>query len=158
MELGPKEGIQHRADNVLGTPRPGMVASPMSKFTGPLIVEEFDVEKELWKLHEPLVFEVDYLGSGRTIEVPAGFVTDGATIPWPISIILVRWGRYRRAACVHDYGAERLEAGNPHPEMPSWSKAAEVFLQAMKASGVSWPVRTGMWAAVRAYDLYKGRG
>ena len=52
-------------------------------------------------LKEPLVWKVGR--SGRTITVPAGFVSDYASIPPGVSIFLPKRGRYSRAAIVHDY-------------------------------------------------------
>jgi hypothetical protein len=41
--------------------------------------------------------------SGQTIEIPAGFVTDFASIPSPLWGILGPHGRYSRAVAVHDF-------------------------------------------------------
>lgn len=38
-----------------------------------------------------------------TITIPAGFVTDYASIPWPIRGILQKQSTYSRAALIHDY-------------------------------------------------------
>ncbi len=78
----------------------------MSKFTKPLIVSPLP-DGKMWKLIEPFSY---YVGKkcdalyGITIEVPAGFLTDFASIPrifW--SILGHPMGRYAAAAVLHDY-------------------------------------------------------
>ncbi len=53
-----------------------------------------------WALQAPLVYESD-LGGEYT--VPAGFVTDLASIPKVLWAILPPWSRYGPAAVVHDW-------------------------------------------------------
>lgn len=74
----------------------------MSAFTGPLIIEEV-VPGRRWRLAQPIRYEAGAEGSGRVIVVPAGFETDGATIPAGLRIMLAVWGSYGRAAAMHDY-------------------------------------------------------
>lgn len=119
----------------------------MSKFTGPLSVREYDVDRGLWQTLEPLVWEVDELDSGSFMTVPTGFVTDGASIPFPFSIVLPRWGRWRRAAALHDY-LYRVQ-------ITTRREADKQFLIALKASDVSAPVRYIFWAAVRLFGRYR---
>lgn len=52
-----------------------------------------------WRLNAPLRYESDCAG---LIEVPAGFVTDFASIPRIAWAILPPWGRYGAAAIAHD--------------------------------------------------------
>ena len=51
------------------------------------------------KLAEPLIYE----SSTWSVTVPTGFVSDGASVPWPFRMLIPRDGRYRDAAWVHDY-------------------------------------------------------
>ncbi|QHQ35821.1 DUF1353 domain-containing protein [Algicella marina] len=39
----------------------------------------------------------------RIVEVPAGFVTDLSTVPWPLRMLIGPVGRHLEAAVVHDY-------------------------------------------------------
>ncbi len=57
---------------------------------------------ENWFLRAELQYEVRE-GSGLIIPVPAGFVTDFASIPRPFWSILPPWGKYGPPAIVHDY-------------------------------------------------------
>lgn len=56
--------------------------------------------KGLWKVLHPWV----YRGARITIEVPAGFLTDLASIPWPASLLIPRNDPVHAAAAVaHDW-------------------------------------------------------
>jgi len=97
--------------------------------------------------HWTVLQELHYLtAAGEMIVIPAGYVTDFATIPRFLWWLLPPTGRYEYAALVHDrlYGMhnrQRLECDR-------------LFLAAMKASGVVfwqrwaiyWGVRAGGWA------------
>ena len=56
---------------------------------------------ENWFLVEDLRYEVG--DTGKTVIVPAGFVTDFASIPRPFWSILPTWGKYGPPAVVHDF-------------------------------------------------------
>ncbi len=123
----------------------------MSPFTGALTVTSLDKHCLMWRLEQPLRYEVGHLGSGRCVVVPAGYVTDAASIPWPLRAVLPAWGRYSRAALVHDALYTALARGEPHPEAPTRKTADAIFHEALIISGVSAPLACLMWAAVRLF-------
>jgi hypothetical protein len=97
-----------------------------------------------WRLIRPLIFESAIRG---VIEVPAGFVTDFASVPrLPIAFWL--FGDTAHApAVIHDY-LVRVE----YPQCKiEWTQAADVFEEAMKAQGVGLLKRKIMAHAVRAH-------
>lgn len=121
----------------------------MSAFTGLLTLTEHDVDTDVWSLVTPLVWEIGEIGSGNFVVVPIGFISDGASIPWPVNIVFPRWGRkYRRPAVLHDF---LLDIGTRR------STADQIFREAMKACGVPLPVRwtfyyaVGFFSAVQAW-------
>jgi hypothetical protein len=60
------------------------------------------VSPRLMRLDSPVAWLDD---RGRTLVVPAGFVTDGASLPWIVTAIWDRWEpRTLRASILHDYG------------------------------------------------------
>jgi hypothetical protein len=122
----------------------------MSDFTGGLTLTHLDKDWRLWELETPLTYEVGYLGSGRRVEVPAGFITDGASVPrifWPL---FPTWGKYSRAAVIHDYLGDLLvNRRAPHPEGLTQRQIDGVFYEAMKVCDVVWPVRLIIFAIVR---------
>ncbi len=50
-----------------------------------------------WELQAP------YISHNKNITVPAGYITDGASIPFIARILFSPTGRYFGAAIVHDY-------------------------------------------------------
>ncbi|MBL8444792.1 MAG: DUF1353 domain-containing protein [Zoogloeaceae bacterium] len=90
-----------------------------------------------WVLMAPLVYHT----TRGAIEVPAGFITDLASIPrvfWPLVPVN---GRHRAAAILHDF----LYVTQPGTR----AEADALFLEAMHVSGVRWSQRKVMHAAVR---------
>lgn len=75
----------------------------MSRFVAPhdhLQIEE--IEQDRFRLLAPLWYESDALG-GRTVRVPAGFVTDRESVPrWLPLIYAVFSGTASRAGVIHD--------------------------------------------------------
>ncbi len=94
-----------------------------------------------FRLDEPFDY---YTKDGKhTIVVPAGFVSDGASIPktfW--TIIGSPWsGKHGKAAVIHDFLYDR---------QPFTRKKSDgIFIEAMKVLKVNWVKRRLMWFAVR---------
>jgi hypothetical protein len=114
----------------------------MSSFTKPLIVEPLDNGRE-WKLIEEFEYHVGTEDSEEVIRVPAGFVTDFASVPRCFWSILPPWGKYGKAAVVHDfcYGTEL------YPR----KRCDEIFLECMVVLQVARWKRWSMYAAVRGF-------
>ena len=75
----------------------------MSIFTSKLILWPLSGGKK-WQLVETFGFWTGQsVGQGEYIEVPAGFVTDFATVPRVFWFVIPPWGRYGKAAVLHDY-------------------------------------------------------
>ncbi len=92
-----------------------------------------------WRLVLPLIYlRADY----TAITVPAGFITDLASIPRLLHPLIPVNGRHRAAAIVHDY----LYA----TQTLTRAECDAVFLEAMEACGVRWTQRWAMYSAVRA--------
>lgn len=122
----------------------------MSKFTGSLIIEEVKAGK-LWKIKEPVIYEVDYEDSGKIIKVPINFETDGASIPFPINIFIAVWGTYGRAAVVHDYLYMCLRKHNPHIYAKTRKDADKIFLEAMGVLETNKILKYLMYYSVRIF-------
>lgn len=112
----------------------------MSRFLSPLKALDL-ADGRSRRLLEPFRYRSALLD--RVIEVPAGFVYDGASIPRPLWWLIGSpfTGRYRRAALVHDYlyavhGCSREEADR-------------VFLEAMDEDRVPKWRRWAMYRGVR---------
>ncbi len=146
-----------------------VMCGAMSAFTGPLVIEEV-VPGRRWRLREAIRYEAGAEGSGIVIEVPAGFETDGATIPAALRVILAVWGTYGRAACVHDYLYSQIRLGLHRSTVfkAAWGEgianpglarawADHEFYLAMRACGTSRPLAWLMWAAVRLFGQWHCR-
>lgn len=72
-----------------------------SKFLTPLKVELIDQSKGIWQLTAPLVFWSGFFG--QEIEVPAGFITDFASVPRIPVAYLLAGGDFQAPATLHDY-------------------------------------------------------
>ncbi|WP_368941617.1 DUF1353 domain-containing protein [Citrobacter werkmanii] len=112
----------------------------MSKFTTPAVLEMLDDYR--WRLVEPFEFWLtDELG--EVISVPAGYVTDLASVPRFMWAIFPPHGRYAKAAIIHDWLYDNA----------LWTKrkADRIFLDAMEVLDVPWWKRWSMYWAVRMF-------
>jgi len=119
----------------------------MSSFTTPLVVEYTD--GEAYKIMQAFDYYVTSPEEGDLIRVPAGFVTDFASIPRIFWNILPPTGKYGKAAVIHDYiyvmGGKIPHATKVYTKLD----ADNIFRDAMQALGVNWFVRNIMYRAVR---------
>ncbi|ELQ0048595.1 DUF1353 domain-containing protein [Salmonella enterica] len=115
----------------------------MSKFTTPAILEMLGHYN--WRVYEPFAF---YLSDDNSdvISVPAGFVTDLATIPRIFWSVMPPDGKYAKAAIIHDYLYDNA--------LRTKKEADLIFLDGMAVLGVPKWKRIVMYLAVRIF----GRG
>lgn len=98
------------------------------------------------KWHQLVRYQLreDIVIAGHT--VPAGFITDGATVPRWLWWLFPPVDRYFPAAAVHDH---LLESGQP------WRVANKFFRRALAECDVPTWRRKAMSAAVGVYGAYK---
>lgn len=115
----------------------------MSKFTTPAILELQD--RYLWKMFQPFAF---YLTEDNSdiIVVPAGFVTDLASVPRVFWSLMPPDGKYAKAAIIHDYLYDN--------GLRTKKQADLIFLDAMRVLNVPRWKRAILYLAVRLF----GRG
>lgn len=126
-----------------------VVDSPSTGFDRDLALRA--VTATTWVLTEPLTWTGV---QGDTFVVPAGFVTDLATVPRFLHWLTLPYGGYTRAAVLHDWLiTERIN--HPDPAMRVTSRDVDgIFRQVMQELGVVWTKRWTMWAAVRAASVF----
>lgn len=78
-----------------------------------------------------------------SVEVPAGFAWDSASVPKAFQSIVAKWGRHSTASLLHD----RLYV----EKRTSRRVADDVFLKALEEDGVGWLKRHAMYRAVRLF-------
>ena len=111
-----------------------------SRFIGTFVVTPLPDGRKI-KLVQPLTY-VD--GQGGEWPVPAGFVSDGATVPrFAWSFFPPLSGKYRIAAVVHDYYCQQRNR--------PWLQVHRVFFDAMRTSGVDIVTAKIMYAAVVSF-------
>lgn len=121
----------------------------MSSFTDQLTITEVALNWRVWRLEQSFTYEVGDKGSGRAITVPAGFQTDGASVPQLLWAMFPAWGSYSRAAVIHDLLCHLINLGTPHPEAPTRKTADLIFLEAMKVCGTGFFTRTILYLGAR---------
>lgn len=119
-------------------------------FAADSTVDVREIDDTNWKTLRALA----YCGKVDDFEVPKDQHTDFASVPRAFVWFLPRYGRYTRAAILHDYlWRVEVPAGRV-----SRIDADGIFLQAMRELGVSFLRRWIMWAAVRWAALTKPDG
>lgn len=112
----------------------------MSSFTKPLkiipVIEKGIYNK--WELEESFVY---YTEDGEYIIIPKGYRTDFASVPKMFWSIIPPWGRYGKAAVVHDYLCDIRD--RPSEEVH------RIFNEAMGVLGVPNPRKWVMYQAVK---------
>lgn len=88
----------------------------------------------------PLIYKSDLIG---LVSVPAGFVTDWASVPRLPFAYMVAGGYAKAPAVVHDYLYDS--------KICTRAEADAVFNEAMALTGHPWWRRNLMWAGVRMF-------
>lgn len=121
----------------------------MSSFTSPLIVSPMPDGRN-FKLYRSFKYHVGTKYSKNVISVPAGFVTDFASVPSLFWSFLPYWGRYGKAATLHDWLYHTRETTRKY--------ADDIFYEAMLVGGTpKWQARLMYWS-VRAFAWLAWKG
>jgi Protein of unknown function (DUF1353) len=99
------------------------------------------VDASTWALVDELVYQ----GNRQRFVVPAGFETDFATVPRPVTWLVPRFGAYTLAAILHDW----LVTVGIDSGVVTSNDADGIFRRVMRESGVPVIRRWLMWAGVR---------
>jgi hypothetical protein len=113
-----------------------------------IAVEEIDAQN--WKLTRGF----SYVGVKNTFTVPTGFGTDFASVPRFFLWFIPSYGKYTKAAVLHDY-LWRIEV--PKGVLP-FADADGILRRAMRELEVPFLQRWVVWAAVRWGSLMKKGG
>ena len=95
-----------------------------------------------YRLTAPFV----YPGRDQTFTVPAGFVTDLASVPRALSALVPIAGRHDRAAIVHDFLCTALDGGTPIVDAVDTDG---IFRRILRELGVPLVLRWLFWTGVR---------
>lgn len=107
------------------------------------------LKKAFWVVEESFVYHID---AERYIYVPAGYLTDGASVPRGLWALIPPWGEYGQACVVHDYLCEYLQIWKGDVRTLITRKDCDqIFLQCMLDLGVSQFKAKTMYRCVRLY-------
>lgn len=106
------------------------------RFLTDLIVRELDDDRK--ELVAPLVYHAE---DGQRFLVPAGFVTDYASIPWFVRWRFPKSGPWKWGATLHDYLYQHNGVTR--------ARADALFNEGMAAKDVSWRARQTLYWGVR---------
>ena len=121
----------------------------MSKFTEVLVVSPL-ADGRTWVTRKEFGYDVGKEGSGDSVEVEIGFMTDFASVPRPLWAFLPRWGKYGNAAVIHDWCYWEQKR--------SRKKSDEIFREAMEVLKVpKWKILL-MYYAVKLGGCFAWSG
>jgi hypothetical protein len=121
----------------------------MSRFTDVLLVSPLG-DGRTWITRREFGYDIGAEGSGNTVDVPIGFMTDFASVPRPFWIFIPQWGKYGNAAVIHDYCY--------YDQTRARKEADDIFYEAMGVLGVSSVTRHVMYWAVRYFGSFAWNG
>lgn len=106
-----------------------------------------------WSLAEPMEYHVGAEDSDTVVEVPAGFETDLASVPWFGRWLVSSWKGTARAAVVHDF-LYSVVGRRVHGF--TRAQADAIFSEALRVTGSRlWVL---IYATVRLFGLAAWRG
>lgn len=108
------------------------------------LTERLECGRPVWRLNGPAQIWLDFPGQDggeAWLEIPTGFLTDGASIPFWARAWLDPWARIGMAAVVHDYLLSL-------PKVAKWD-ADIAFLHALRSQAVPAFLSTLLYFAVR---------
>mgnify|MGYP002738473560 CR=1 FL=1 len=105
---------------------------------------------DMWVVNQGFTYHID---DERSIYIPAGYLTDGASVPRWVWGVIPPWGDHGVAAVVHDYLCERLQVWkNGALVKISREECNDIFYECLLVSGVGKIKAKAMYYAVKAYS------
>lgn len=127
---------------------------PKGKFYGYLQLEFGDFGPDVGRYARTLS-PIAWVCGDTFITIPAGTISDGATVPRPLWWLLPPWGdRATLAAVLHDYICLAIDNRQPVPGCETRARCDAHFHAALLACGVADWKAALLWAAVRIHSLY----
>ena len=123
-----------------------------SSFKTPLIVSPMPDGRN-WRLFKSFIYHISSKYSQDCVTVPEGFITDFASIPWLFWTFLPYWGKYGKAAVVHDYLYQThvFDTSEFTCDVLDRKRADDIFYEAMLVGGTKpWKAKI-MYKAVRLF-------
>ena len=110
--------------------------------------------KDYWRVLKGFRYYIGTKGSNRWVYIPAGYLTDGASVPQIFWSLIPQWGIYGQAAVVHDFLCEYLTVVvDGLPVRITRSEADDILLEAMHVLEVPEFTAHAIEAAVDFYRV-----
>lgn len=110
-----------------------------------------------WRVTQPFRYYIGKEESGEWVYVPAGYLTDGASVPRIFWNVIPPWGKYGQAAVVHDILCEYLSTTREGmPNRITRARCDAILLEAMTVLGVPACKRQMIYQPVSLFRLVSG--
>lgn len=125
----------------------------MAAFLTPLELEFIDGTK--WKVTAPFDYRLGAPDGKEFVHIPAGFITDFASVPRGLWNLLPPIGPYGKAAVVHDWLYQTMVIEETENGSWRWFRAVDrkeadhILHEGMKVLGVNWWTRWAIYLGVR---------
>jgi|ERR1700752_2442748 len=118
------------------------------------------LDLDLWRVMKGFRYYVGNKDSNKWVEVPRGYLTDGASVPRILWAVIPPWGRYGAATIVHDILCEYLSLTvDGKPCKITREQADNILFEAMKVLEVDEEqydlIRAGVANYRRMYGVTK---
>lgn len=121
------------------------------------------LNKDFWRVTSAFRFYFTLNGQTVWVYVPAGYLTDGASVPRIFWDAIPPWGAYGQAAVVHDMLCEYLTVFTDDGKEVSITRkqADNILRDALKVLNIPTRTRWFIYAGVKLYtfivELFKGK-
>ena len=125
--------------------------SDFTRFSGEVmtsyaLVESRVLDTDLWRVMKGFRYYVGDKESNKWVDIPRGYLVDGASVPRILWNVIPPWGRYGAATIVHDILCEYLSLTlDGHPCKITREQADNILFEAMTVLEVN----------TEQYDLIK---
>lgn len=136
--------------------------SSFTDFSAPLRIQyDKDASAVLghdhWRVTESFRYFIGGEKTKQWVTVPAGYLTDGASVPRIFWSMIPPWGAYGQAAVVHDLLCEYLSiVDHGKPKAITRQRCDEIFGEAMAVLGVPSATRLMISEGVALYRNASG--
>ena len=126
--------------------------------TNPAITYAYDASKILgrdtYRVMEGFMYYIGSKESGRWVNVPRGYLVDGASVPRCLWASIPPWGPYGPATIVHDFLCEYLSITEEGiPVRITRKEADQIFFEAMQVLEVPEWTQRKIRAGVSGYRI-----
>lgn len=136
----------------------------MSSFTKAHAAIVYDLQasgllgRDYWRNVGAFRYYIGAEGSDEWVDVPAGILSDGATVPFPVNALIPPWGSYAQNVILHDYLCNTyqksvLRNGQVVQVAITRKEIDSILNESMKVTNVPGYIRIAIMTGVTGYRL-----